>query len=184
MVKKAKSRKPPSTGAQAGEMRRQQRSRNVDAIYNGRPISLSPTPITIYHPIFSQFARDASDDSALTKEELETADNFISISSVFYVDEGERQEKLQNVLASLFRGCGVISRETTFPVGTSSVKPNGHASTVCPNHGFAAAFRLFMEMKNGVGEGGCDPLLQAECVYIALISRDTVRPSFFCPANW
>lgn len=175
MVNKAKTRKAPSTSTQAHEMRRQQTSRNVDALYNGRPISLSPTPILIYHPVFSQFARDMSDTSALTQEEVETAYDFIAISSEFYENEVERQEKLEEVVSSIFFGCGVISQETTFPVGTSSVKPDGHAFTVCLNHRLAKALRLIMEYRTEVGEGRCDPLWQAGCAFRALVSRDKVH---------
>ena len=173
MVKHAKTRSSPSTSAQAKQMLHKQQPTNVDAMYNGRPTALSPTPIWLYHPVFSQFSRDMLDNSELTEKELRAASNLISVSSEYYETETDRVTHSQAAWARVLPDYGFWPQETTFNVGPSSVKPDGVAWTMCSGHD-ATILRLVMEFKNEMGEAECDPLAQAECVYIAVTCSDQV----------
>lgn len=183
MVDLAKIRSPPSTGAHASEMRTQQSLKKIDAVYNGRPLSLLPTPIVLYHPVFAQFTRDLSSDLHCTSQELVAARNLIAISSQFFKLELDRQNEMAEVLRTMFGKRGVVLHETTFSTSRSTCKSDGHHSAECWNQSrngqTPEAFDLLVQWKPDFGEGTCNPMSQAECVYVALCSTDTVGSELF-----
>ena len=87
MATAASKRDPPSTGAKNSTLRKTQKEKEIDAIYNGRPVNLTAPPIEIYHPVFAKFRHEISlpiDKSSFTAEELGMAMELVTTSLAFY----------------------------------------------------------------------------------------------------
>lgn len=160
-----------------------------DALYNGRPYPLTPPPIAIYDPVFAYFSRELSavpNIGDFSKEELEQTRDFITLSLDFYRDEKDRQFALEAVVAQLLGGRMASLQSTNIILGSNTIIPDGHNSCACPalSRGRAPIFTEtnVNELKNGPGDGGCDPVAQAECCYVSMCSSDRVCIVIFHPS--
>lgn len=146
-------------------------------MYNGRPLELTAPPIEIYHPVFAAFRRKMSQptkDFKFSAAELEQSYTFITKSLAFYENKDARRDQL-DVLRELVHENFLDSRWIPSGSGTK-FNPDGVGVIPCQNllrKPRAAIF--FTEVKNGVGEGGSDPISQLQCDYTAFYSADLVR---------
>ena len=171
---KGRSRSSPSTSAITAARLDIQHGRRPDAVHNFRPLELSTPPVTIYHPVFARFRRlMAQEPTDLGPEELFRAQCFVTAANKFYKSEEMRiQETFRWLHAD------ILTKET-FEFSSQKVTPDG---TVCvaKTHDDFDTVSVIIEVKNEIGDGGCDPLAQAECDYVAIYSAVEVcgsRPS-------
>jgi len=101
--------------------------------------------------------------------ELDNAFDFIDVSLTLHKDESERRTKLHNLeaLGHLY------SSEITLDIKT--IKPDGTTRVRCPSAEQEAIVRI-VELKNEIGEGGSDPIAQAECGFVLVCASKTVTP--------
>ncbi|KAJ6537543.1 hypothetical protein DFH09DRAFT_1090897 [Mycena vulgaris] len=141
----------PSTAAQFKAMQLTQTRSDVRAVFNGLPAELVGPPITIYHPVFSQFLADLTVDLAslgLNEQILAEVDNFCMKSREFMVEDGRADvlgKSLQKLLSDAFARITLYLMREKTPVG-------------------------FLEDKRGMGSGGCDPTHQGEKDYQLALS--------------
>ncbi|KAH9930695.1 uncharacterized protein B0H18DRAFT_1116814 [Fomitopsis serialis] len=151
-----RKRRSPSSGATVSELMKTQTPTHLDAVYNYRPLHLAPPPIIIYRPAFARFAYSISQpigSNIYTPKEVETAREFIELSSKLYVDEPSRQRAITD---AFLEPDGVIRMDTSF-------------------EGFRPVVAI-TEVKNEIGTGGCDPRAQAECAYVAIYTSPEAKP--------
>jgi hypothetical protein len=176
----ASKRDPPSTGAKNSTLRKTQKENEVDAIYNGRPVNLTAPPIEIYHPVFAKFRHEISlpiDKSSFTTEELSMAMELVTTSLAFYKDEDARIKEITTAMNVLV-GEQALRRAEIMRDNGKHYTPDGSVFVQCEKfarHDEAAS--AFTEVKNGIGEGGSDPIQQAQCDYVLFYSADHVRCS-------
>ncbi len=177
----ARKRDSPSTGAKNSTLRKTQKENQADAIYNGRPINLTAPPIEIYHPTFAKFRHEISvkiDKSSFTPNELSMAFDLVINSLAFYEDEDARIRDITTAMNALVDD-QVLRRTEIMRDCGKLYKPDGSIFVQCekfPSRDEAAT--AFDEIKNAIGEGGSDPIHQAQCDYVLFYSAKDVRCSF------
>ena len=177
----ASKRDSPSTGAKNSTLRKTQKENQADAIYNGRPINLTAPPIEIYHPIFAKFRHEISvkiDKSSFTPNELSMAFDLVTNSLAFYEDEDARIKDITTAMNALVDD-QVLRRTEIMRDCGKFYKPDGSIFVQCekfPSRDEAAT--AFDEIKNAIGEGGSDPIHQAQCDYVLFYSAKDVRCYF------
>jgi hypothetical protein len=147
----------PSTSAKCSNLRIIQTPGHIDAIYNNRPPELTGPPIQIYHPVFATFIRELFDTTTtLLPRTLDMARELIDVSLEFYESELQRKAQLQKL-----KFWDSISIESTdYILDKSAIHPDG-SITVHPPDGHRTAI-LIVELKNEIGEGSSDPIMQSE----------------------
>lgn len=173
-----RKRRSPSSGARISELMKTQTPTRLDAIYNYRPLDLAPPPIIIYHPAFARFARAMSHpldpDNPYTRKEVQTAREFIQLSSKLYGDDVSRQRAITDALSDAVGG-GILDR-APLDYSSGSFEPDGVIHMDTSFEGFIPVVAI-TQVKNEIGTGGCDPLAQAECAYVAVYtSREVYAP--------
>ncbi len=177
----ARKRDSPSTGAKNSTLRKTQKENQADAMYNGRPIELTASPIEIYHPVFAKFRHEISrpiDKSSFTPDELSMVLELVTSLLAFYQDEDARIQAITTAMNALVDD-QVLRRTEIIRDHGKPYKPDGSIFVQCekfPRRDGAAT--LFDEIKNGIGEGGSDPIHQAQCDYVLFYSAKDVRCSF------
>jgi hypothetical protein len=152
----------------------------IDAAFNARPPELSPPPLSLYSPIFYDFRKayhQQTDALEFTSSELEEAASFIEASLPYYVDETARLSALE-ALRLLDRDG--FWRIRVIDLGGKTMQPDGTSFT-CRSDFPADIFISLQELKNGAGNGGCDPSEQAQCAYISLWSSPRVISQILQP---
>ncbi|KAF9476230.1 hypothetical protein BDN70DRAFT_897494 [Pholiota conissans] len=177
ITKGAQNRQSPSSGAKLDSLKTTQNVSRPDAIYNSRPLTLQPPPISIYHPVFAKFTQLMATpytNMDFSYEELEQAIKFIASSLPFYEDEKSRQDSILG-LASVASG---ILTSSAFNLKSGMFSPDGVCSVECPvfteKYQSTQAVMGIQVLESEVGTGGCDPAAQAECAYVAICSSDEV----------
>ena len=86
MPKAGRKRQSPPAGAKNKILLSTQKEGRADAVYNGRPMELTASPITIYHPVFGTFVQNIANLSSLdvTDEELDLTHSFVTQCLEFY----------------------------------------------------------------------------------------------------
>ena len=176
----ARKRGSPSAGASLAQRILTQKDTRADAVYNHRPAELMPPPITIYHPVFAKFLQLMAEPPDPTHEELGQAHEFVFLASAYYRYEAERVEKLSHTMNTAVHrdilGTRVLSYTSSRPTSGGFV-----FSGSTPN-GFSTVAAI-LEAKAEIGEGGNDPIAQAECAYVAVYSSDEVL-RLQCCSSW
>ncbi|ESK90279.1 hypothetical protein Moror_7662 [Moniliophthora roreri MCA 2997] len=181
----AQKRPSPSTGAKNSTLLTVQKKDNLDAAYNARPPAPSPPPLSLYCAAFHEFniaMAEPTDLMEFTTGELQQASEFAMTSLPHYESETVRQAQLQ-ALNLLGRQSLWESKATN--LGQRDIKLDGVAS-VCYLVFQYPIHTVFMDLRNAVGEGSCDPSEQAQCGSIlnwsspkyAPIRQVSCRPSF------
>ncbi|KAI0089695.1 hypothetical protein BDY19DRAFT_119915 [Irpex rosettiformis] len=172
----ARSRLSPSTSARLSTSRWNQQNTEPDAIYNGRPIDLLQPPIALWHPVFSKFRRLMSipaETLEFSHGELDRARRFVVASSENYDDDHERCSQLSDNSPFARSGCfaerWMLDGEVTSDGGTSTSVNVPYAESV-------EVFSCFVEVRNEVGVGSLDPMMQAQCTYRAMCSSRQFKP--------
>lgn len=99
--------KPPSTSANDEQLMKTEHPNNNDAIYDGRPDSLTGPSITIYHPIFAEFQQclhDMPKPGDIPLEDVRAASLFISTSAQYFKTESDRQNALRPAVMHFLHG--------------------------------------------------------------------------------
>ena len=112
------------------------------------------------------------DAMEFSEEELEQSLEFIDISLLLHEDEHDRRAKIHQV--------GVLGNilSSEVYVDARSIFPNGTTTIMCHSTKQEAIVRI-VEVKNEVGEGGSDPIMQAECDFVLICSSKKVVLSPF-----
>ncbi|KAJ3981361.1 hypothetical protein F5890DRAFT_1477022 [Lentinula detonsa] len=177
----AKSRPPPSTGAQSTHLVSSQVEQRPDAAYNHRPPELAPPPLSIYHPVFARFRREmatSTESLQFSDKELGQALVLMDLSLRYYSSQEERREAVGEVFEvdgqrvwdgacvsvddMIMEVDGVLGLDLGFGTGTGS--------------GSGTVYTMLGEIRNGSGDGGCDPSDQVQCAYIKLVSSKQYQP--------
>ncbi|KAJ6468954.1 hypothetical protein DFH09DRAFT_955396 [Mycena vulgaris] len=138
---------------------------DVRAVFNGLPAELVGPPITIYHPVFSQFLADLTVDLAslgLNEQILAEVDNFCMKSREFMVEDGRADvlgRSLQKLLSDAF------ARITLYISGKKLLPDRSQHTRLLKFARAPLAPVGFLEDKRGMGSGGCDPTHQGEKDY-------------------
>lgn len=160
----APHRELPSVGATRSALSVNQREEFQDAVYNHRPHFLTGPPVQIYNPAFVTFIREMSrpyEAMEFSGEELEKARKLINISLDFHRDE-----------INLLQAFGdLYPRKVYTDIGDITL--SGATGIICPAAKRQAIVRIF-EVKNEIGEGGSDPIAQAECDFVTICSSEEV----------
>lgn len=147
----------PSEGAKSTGYRKIQAD-DAQAIYDGRRapnglISTIGPPIQIFHPIFDDFIHLVNDpDVQPTVDDLKNVQELMYFASEVGRLEDQNNEGLRHRLRCILQA---DVHDEPNPDGT---KPDG---VVTLQIGDARIAYLVIELKRELGEGGCDPSLQA-----------------------
>ena len=139
-------------------------------MYNYRPVELAPPPITIYHPVFAKFIQMMSDRHAFTHDELDRAQKFITQTLAYCPTEAARLSHSSEMKNAVHAN---ILSSMALSFASSKLLPDGAVSSGEAPNGFIALSAI-CEAKVEIGEGGCDPLAQAECAYVAVYASAEV----------
>jgi len=175
-VKSALNREGPSAAAEALYQRAIQRPGNPDAVYNWRPLSLWPPPISIYHPLFAQFAGDVSADPnslSFSSSELDEALGIIQTLLDIYPQESLRRQKIGATPLFFKDGKTLLTPTTFMRDETRFFSPDGHRTSHIPALDIVMPCEI-TEINNEIGEARSDSMTQAECDYVCLHSSDDV----------
>ncbi|RPD53873.1 hypothetical protein L226DRAFT_617285 [Lentinus tigrinus ALCF2SS1-7] len=181
----AQRRDSPSTRATLPQRLKNQTVTRIDAVHDGRPIELTGPSITIYHPVFAKFLKYMAEPQEFTSEELDTAHSFVTKAVAYFADEPTRRLKLKDSM-----GDGVhrqVLELTKIPNSTGRFTSDGAmfaSPTATTPDDFCPIIALH-ELKNEIGEGGCDPIAEAENMYVAYYSSNearSIRQMTPCPA--
>ncbi|KZT22158.1 hypothetical protein NEOLEDRAFT_1150158 [Neolentinus lepideus HHB14362 ss-1] len=181
IARAAQQRESPSVGASIKELITTQRHERVDAIYNYRPVYLTPPPITIYHPVFTKFLEIMEQDIDVTHEELGHAQMFIDQAVRVYKYPSDRINRLSAIKTAVHQQ---ILGITPLGFGDTEFLTDGIIFSAEASDEFKSVI-CFTEVRNEMGWGGHDPVAQAECAYVATYSSDEarcVRQLCCCPA--
>ncbi|KAF9496469.1 hypothetical protein BDN71DRAFT_1505770 [Pleurotus eryngii] len=176
VAQSGRQRDPPSTGAKSCNLVPAQQVNQPAAAFNYRPQELTPSPLSLYNPAFATFRRGMANltkNFKFSKEEVERATDFIVISSKYYVDENARMTALRQ--CSLFP----TPERSQSAWCTSEIQTNATIIKPDGNIPLALAVRIvicFLELKNGGGDGGCDPNEQVQLDFIKVVSSDQYAP--------
>ena len=180
IVNAARLRKSPSTGAKVQTLLNTQVLGRPDVMYNHRPLSLSPPPIVIYHPVFNKFRNLVTTpvgDIHFSHDELNHALRFLLTSTEHYSSKEERHDSLQGIADAVHTN--MLITTVYRHLGRGTTRPSGSVSFPCPLlHGLLATAGI-TELKNDLGEGDSDPIAQSECAYISIVSSTKVCEYFF-----
>lgn len=138
------------------------------AVSEGRPkiVTIAP-PIQIFHPVFQQFL-DGNEDPNFKpdKTTVKSVLDLMYLSSEIHPTEDNALTRLRGLLADLLGG--YVSQE----ISDGSCNPDGLISRRYPN----ASIPLFvLEYKRSLGEGGCDPSIQAAYSLQRFLYKPDVR---------
>lgn len=181
IIQAALKRESPSAGAKTTVLISTQTEDKPDAVYNGRPFNLTSPPIEIYHQAFTAFRTGIASDiepSSFSNKELTLAYEFMSKSAAFYEDEPTR---IQN----LFSLAGFVHNDilTSVVIRDSMPRLLPDGIVLYKAGGKNLAAMAFTEVKNGLGDGGCDPTHQAEADYVCFYSSKDVSTYFYGMAS-
>ncbi|GJJ12752.1 hypothetical protein Clacol_006997 [Clathrus columnatus] len=152
-------RKAPSAGAELTHYRDSQRSPDT-RIYDGRyfpslEFSTIAPPLEFYHRIFDRFLGLIEYCSPTVDDLKDTRELMIYLGELSSVGENVRNEKINGYLSGILRQDIQPSQspDRTIPGGVSSVLV-----------GTASVPLLIAEFKKSLGEGNCDPCIQASLI--------------------
>ena len=174
IARAAQKRPSPSSGAKVEQCKATQTIERVDAVYNYRPLELAPVPLGVFHAVFPTFLflMNELKDADLTDDDLSHARSFVELANQFYDQEYQRLEALRPSLQAAIHQD--ILAETALRFGDRSLRPDGRVRSISTPNGFEI-IRVLAEGKNEIGLGGTDPIVQAECDYVAIYTSDKVR---------
>ena len=135
--------------------------------------------IAVYHPVFATFQKKMSaplDDFKFSSDDLREVHKLVINSLSLYQNESLRKNDLND-----FRLVHDDILESTVLGDGHSFTPDGNTRVFCKlTKGLALrAVTSFTEIKNEIGEGGSDPIHQAQCDYVAYYSAAVVGLLFF-----
>ena len=131
-------------------------------------------PITVYHPVFARFLQLMREErEGFTSKELNLAQNFICGALRGYSTKGERIRASGAMAQALHRQ---LFRTNDFPFARGYLELDGAVRSARAPNGFDTLSAI-VEVKSEIGDGHSDPIVQAECDYVAIYSSDEVCDS-------
>ncbi|CAB5382413.1 unnamed protein product [Rhizophagus irregularis] len=156
-VKNSLEAEPPSTSAKPNRFSVDQKK---NPILNGRPLDLIGPPITLYHRAFSEFLENFEDvNLEISPDIFNWITDFIFAAAEFYDTEDERLEKIRDILSKKWT-IDLIEYQKKSGIGYSC-----DGVFMCKIKNKLTAYIAFIEGKNEVGLGGCDPSIQGAIYY-------------------
>jgi hypothetical protein len=155
----------PSSAAKNSELVLNQNSTSPNAIWNGRPVTLTGPSLSIYHPIFQTFMQDYSasiEPNDMSLDDFQAAKRLTDGSAEYYKGESDRFLKispaLEHFLGDHITWGGELNsgEKKWIPDGYIKVK-----SPLCEGKPLSP-ISLHIELKNGLGPGNSDPVEQAQ----------------------
>ena len=111
------------------------------------------------------------DDADLTDDDLSLARSFVERATQFYDVDHQRLDAVRpSMQAAIHQD---ILDETTLKFGTKELSPDGRVRSISTPDGFEI-IKALVEGKNEIGLGRTDPIVQAECDYVAIYTSDEV----------
>lgn len=146
----------PSESAQPSQFAADQKK--IAFNFNRPPDAAATIPVTLYHPVFGQFQEDCQAYMP-TKDDHEFVRNFAFSMSQLYDKEDERASRARDEIESY----GLAFRAAKIKAYTTDgdLRFNGLSYAI-------------LKVKNELGVGGADPLIQAAWYYTAFV-REKIR---------
>ena len=167
---KALSAKSPSESAKSKEYRAYQRTSPLyDGGYDAKqPIDTTAPPIQLFHPVFGHFLDDLSFDLPIPPEIAKATVGYMQASSAIYDNEASRRIVLEPYLGKILGigGGTVVNSDGTSPDGAYSINLGGDI--------YDTIVLLLREDKSDIGNGGCDPSIQAGLSIVRFWAQDNV----------
>jgi len=133
-----------------------------------RPENQGRPHVGLYHEVFAHFRAKFRDTSLEIPPDVYAAvTKLFEKAQLVYSQERFRESAIKPVLVELM---GDTYSSTRGP----RAEPDGVMSSMEP--GRPTAYRAFLEFKNEIGTGGCDPCSQGFIAYEKFWSDETVRP--------
>jgi len=135
-------------------------------------MDLIAPPIQIYHSIFVKFLSRALVPFDGDDRTLRRTVEFMEASCDCYGDEAARMATLTPILMDLVH----MNMSSSLKIGLDNqkrIEPDATIRAVC-NVGLARPVCAFLEVKNEIGTGGCDPALQCQSDFVKLCSSSMV----------
>jgi hypothetical protein len=159
----------PSIAAQNEHLKLAQTPGGCRAIYNGRPTNLTGPSLSIYHPIFQEFLQEYNSPinlNEITPLDYDLANQLISSSVQYFNEEDDRLLAIEPCLQEYL---GQI-RGMKYSTGRNWTL-DGYAPVECGLYrqgepGYRWMTKLILEVNNGIGLGGADPVEQAQQDYV------------------
>ena len=129
-------------------------------------------PIQIYHPVFAKFLSRAFLPFDGDDETLRQTSKFMRNSCWCYEDHATRVRALRPSLADLLHR-NMFNSFIIYIDGSKQMNPDGAIYAGC-YWGITMPVCAFLEVKNEVGTGDCDPALQCQSDFVTLCSSSTV----------
>ncbi|KAG8730159.1 hypothetical protein FRC10_003024 [Ceratobasidium sp. 414] len=161
----------PSVIARVSEFNDQQHRPDAP-IHNGRPRDKQGLPLGIYHPIFSQFTRNATSSSIPDSKALNHMEHLLIAAQDIYRVEIDRISEIRGKLDRLL-GDRFISEEIPGCKAGGVIK-----ASLDDTHGYETAYTVIMEVKNEIGTGDSDPSVQGAESYARYWSNKRVSNAF------
>ncbi len=149
---------------------------SYEAIHDGLlapgGIVTAAPPVGIFHPVFDQFISDANDSQAQPPAEIiTTTQKFMYANTVIPTNEAEGNERLLQDFRDIL-DMVVISEKNQ-----DNTSPDG--MVMCPTAKGTCCPVLIVERKHMLGDGGCDPSIQAGYSTRRAWLQDTVSLQVF-----
>ena len=109
-------------------------------------------------------------------EELTRAQYFVAAANEIYSSEERRVDGLHEMARAVHAR---VLTQKMFEFKSQTLKVNGAVRAASTSNGFETV-SVITEVRNEIGEGGCDPLAQTECAYAAVYSAEEVCGFHLC----
>jgi hypothetical protein len=136
---------------------------------------MSSPSILIYHPVFAKFCSLVSSDLTVRGETLRQTSLFICASHKYYPSEEERIVTLRTHLENLLHNT-VLTKKAFTILGQEKVMSEDAIFADIPDYPLLEdkPVCVFVEVKNEVGTGECDPALQCQSDSVKVYSLQRV----------
>ncbi|CAB4487973.1 unnamed protein product [Rhizophagus irregularis] len=158
----------PSTSASPGKWKKC--NKNPLKIYNLRPPECSGPPVSLYHPVFSQFLLNYRNNELeiLLKHYTEVL-NLCNVAGQIYQNESDRQHALRPFFTSLFDGIQPIS------IVTDNGSIDDYVLLIDNTVFEEKAVPILWEYKNEIGTERKDPSIQGRCGYAKYWAQSQIK---------
>ncbi|KAF9062167.1 hypothetical protein BDP27DRAFT_1428208 [Rhodocollybia butyracea] len=170
------ARKKAQNAAKNANLLTIQDVRRPDAIWNGRPHTLTGPPIGVYHPIFPLFRQRLLEKCDLSPRDIRTASLLCQRSSLYYPDEKARQ----GTINFAFRHFLGVTALTTIElvIGGKLVKSDGSRQAGCgiystDDQGFYVLYDYLAKLEQT--NRACNPQDECEREYALMSTQSELQ---------
>ena len=138
---------------------------------HGRPLSNHGLPIELYHPIFDEFRTTVHESTPITARDYELVTALCIRGAEIHETEDDRKDALYLVLEIILDVN--FTRVGLRAAGRNSFGADKVISAVMQGR---IGYLAFIETKNEIGSGHCDPAIQASLSYRTHWVQPNVSP--------